>query len=179
MNKEKIRKERIFEVVHCPFEGWAKLHHLCQPNGQVGWCYIGDNWKGQGTISNILFPLLLYTFIEQKLFFPETCFAYPISEQKFTMWSVIVPLKHIFLSTVYLHQWLRRHAFIDYYCHDCICHLFQREWWFFPSAPIVFCPATYLLYSIPPPIFREKWLSGDLRYSQVYCTFEWFILKYF
>ena len=28
MNKEKIREERIFEIVHCPFEGRAKLHHL-------------------------------------------------------------------------------------------------------------------------------------------------------
>ena len=36
MNKEKIREERIFEIVHCPFEGRAKLHHLCQPNGPVG-----------------------------------------------------------------------------------------------------------------------------------------------
>ena len=36
--KEKIREERIFEIVHCPFEGRAKLDHLCQPNGPVGWC---------------------------------------------------------------------------------------------------------------------------------------------
>ena len=36
--KEKIREERIFEIVHCPFEGRAKLHHLCQPNGPVGRC---------------------------------------------------------------------------------------------------------------------------------------------
>ena len=38
INKEKIREERIFEIVHCPFEGLAKVHHLCQPNGPVGWC---------------------------------------------------------------------------------------------------------------------------------------------
>ena len=38
MNKEKIIEERIFETVHCPFEGRAKLHHLCQPNGPVGRC---------------------------------------------------------------------------------------------------------------------------------------------
>ena len=38
MNEEKIREERIFEIVHCPFEGQAKLHHLCQPNGPVGHC---------------------------------------------------------------------------------------------------------------------------------------------
>ena len=38
MIKEKIREERIFEIVHCPIEGRAKLHHLCQPNGLVGQC---------------------------------------------------------------------------------------------------------------------------------------------
>ena len=38
MNKEKIREERIFEMVNCPCVGRAKLHHLCQPNGPVGWC---------------------------------------------------------------------------------------------------------------------------------------------
>ena len=38
MNEEKTREERIFEIVHCPFEGRAKLHHLCQPNGPVGRC---------------------------------------------------------------------------------------------------------------------------------------------
>ena len=80
MNKEKIREERIFEIVHCPFEGRAKLHHLCQPNGPVSWCQLGGNSKGQCTISKILFPLLLYKFTEQNIFFPETCFVYPISE---------------------------------------------------------------------------------------------------
>ena len=83
MNKDKIRGERIFKIIHCPFEGWAKLHHSCQPNGPVGRCYLGGNSKGQCTISKILFPLFLYTFIEQNIFFPETCFAHPISEQKF------------------------------------------------------------------------------------------------
>ena len=38
MNKEKIKEERIFEIVHCPFEGRAKLHDLCQPNGPVSRC---------------------------------------------------------------------------------------------------------------------------------------------
>ena len=26
-NKDKLGEERIFEIVHCPFEGWAELHH--------------------------------------------------------------------------------------------------------------------------------------------------------
>ena len=83
MNREKIREERIFEIVHFPFEGRAKLHHLLQPNGLVGRCQLGGNSKGQCMISKILFPLLFYTFIEQNIFFPETCFAYPIFEHKF------------------------------------------------------------------------------------------------
>ena len=92
MNKEKIREERIFEIIYCPFEGRPKLHHLCQPNGLVGRYYLGSNSKGQCTISKILFSLLLYTFTEQNIFFSETCFAYPISEQEFTV-CVICNLK--------------------------------------------------------------------------------------
>ena len=38
MIKEKIREERIFEIIHCPFEGRAKVHHFCQLNGPVGRC---------------------------------------------------------------------------------------------------------------------------------------------
>ena len=26
MNKNKIGEEKFFEIVHCPFEGWAELH---------------------------------------------------------------------------------------------------------------------------------------------------------
>ena len=37
-DKGKVGDEGIFEIVHCPFEGPAKLHHLCQPKGLVGWC---------------------------------------------------------------------------------------------------------------------------------------------
>ena len=83
MNKEKIMEERIFEIVHCPFEGRAKLHHLCQLNGPVGLCQLGGNSKVQCAISKILFPLFLYKFIEQNMFFPETCFAYTILKPEF------------------------------------------------------------------------------------------------
>jgi len=85
MNKDNIREERIFEIVHCPFKGRAKLHHLCQPNGQVGQCKLGGNLKGQCTTSKILFPLILYAFTEKNIIFPETCFAYHICEQKFAV----------------------------------------------------------------------------------------------
>ena len=40
------------------------------------------------------FPLLLYAFKEQNIFFPETCFAYLISELKFTVCRVIHKWRH-------------------------------------------------------------------------------------
>ena len=55
-------------------------------------------WLGRN--SKILFPLLLYTFIEQNIFFSETYFAYPISEQKFTVW-LHVQLLDIFFDQLY------------------------------------------------------------------------------
>ena len=39
-------------------------------------------------ISKILSSLINSVFIEQHIFFPETCFAYTISEPKFTVWSI-------------------------------------------------------------------------------------------
>ena len=85
MNEEKIREERIFEIAYCPFQGRAKVQHLCQLNGPVSQCQLGGNLKGQCTISKILFPLILSSFIEQNIFFTETCFACTSSEQKFTV----------------------------------------------------------------------------------------------
>ena len=56
---------------------------------------LGGNSKGQCTISKILFPLLLYTFTEQNTFF-----AYPISEQKITVWVSVTQQQklHLFSS---------------------------------------------------------------------------------
>ena len=36
--EDKIWEERISEILHCAFEGWAEEHHLSQPDGPVGWC---------------------------------------------------------------------------------------------------------------------------------------------
>ena len=77
MNKEKIKKKRIFEILHCPFEGWAKLHHLCQPNGPVGRCLLGGNSKDQCTISKILFPLLFVYISRTKYIFSRDMFCLP------------------------------------------------------------------------------------------------------
>ena len=38
MNKDKTRWERIFEIVHCPFKGWADMHDYIQPKGPGGRC---------------------------------------------------------------------------------------------------------------------------------------------
>ena len=38
MNKEEIREERSFEIVHCPFEGRAELQQYSQPKGPGGRC---------------------------------------------------------------------------------------------------------------------------------------------
>ena len=43
--------------------------------------------KGQCKISQILFPLVLSTFIEQNIFFPETYNAFTISDPDFTVWD--------------------------------------------------------------------------------------------
>ena len=56
MNEEKIREERIFEILHCPLEGRAKVRHSCQPNGPVGWCQLGGNLKGNVQFQKFFFP---------------------------------------------------------------------------------------------------------------------------
>ena len=38
MNKDKIGEERIFEIMQCPFEGWAELHYYGQLGGPGGQC---------------------------------------------------------------------------------------------------------------------------------------------
>ena len=46
----------------------------------------------------IFFPLLLNVFIEQNIFFLETCFTYPISEQKFTVCYVKIALNSTYVK---------------------------------------------------------------------------------
>ena len=106
MNEGKMREERIFEIGNCSFEGQPKMHHLYQPNGLVSWCQLGGNSKGQCTISKILYPLLLCAFIEQNIYFLETCFAYPISEKKFKYNMTLIKAnlfqKHCFQKSEYV-----------------------------------------------------------------------------
>jgi len=37
MNKAKIRGERIFEIIHFPFDGQAGMHHQIQPERPCSW----------------------------------------------------------------------------------------------------------------------------------------------
>ena len=85
MNVKKIRGKRIFEIVHCPFELPPNQHQPTGPFGWHKWCSLARPLKGQCTILKILSSLIFSLFIEQNIFFLETCFAYTISEPKFTV----------------------------------------------------------------------------------------------
>ena len=92
----KSRGGKIFEFVHCPFEGRANMHHKIQPNWLTGRCCLAGGSKGQCRKSKIFLSLLLPMQVDQYIFFPETCFAPTISEPEFTVW-----LGHIFRN-----QWI-------------------------------------------------------------------------
>ena len=83
----KSKERKIFDFLHCPFEPPAKQHRPVSQLGWILWCMLARPSKGQCTNSKIFPPLLLTVKVDQNIFFPETCFAYTISEQKFTVWS--------------------------------------------------------------------------------------------
>ena len=56
-----------------------------QPPGWSKWCSSAQPSKGQCTISKILSSPILSLLVEQKIFFPRTCFAFTISKPKFTV----------------------------------------------------------------------------------------------
>ena len=69
--------------------------HQNRPTGPFGWhiwCSLAEPSKGQCTISKILSSLVFSLFIEQNIFFPETCFACIISEPKFTVCDALFQL---------------------------------------------------------------------------------------
>ena len=81
----KSRGGKIFEFVHCPFEGRANMHHKIQPNWLTGRCCLAGGSKGQCRKSKIFLSLLLPMQVDQYIFFPETCFSPTISEPEFTV----------------------------------------------------------------------------------------------
>ena len=111
MNVYKCRGKRIFEIVHWPFELPANQHRPTGPFGWHKWCSLARPSKGQCTISKILSSLIFSLFIEQNIFFPETCFAYPISEQKFTVWV---------FSGLFCQHLHRPHTFCLTKCDKCL-----------------------------------------------------------
>ena len=84
----KSRGGKIFEFLHCPFEGRANMHHKIQPNWLTGRCCLAGGSKGQCRKSKIFLSLLLPMKVDQYIFFPETCFASTISEPEFTVCNV-------------------------------------------------------------------------------------------
>ena len=81
----KSRGGKIFEFLHCPFEGRANMHHKIQPNWLTGRCCLAGGSKGQCRKSKIFLSLLLPMQVDQYIFFPETCFAPTISEPELTV----------------------------------------------------------------------------------------------
>ena len=81
----KSRGGKIFDFLHCPFEGRANMHHKIQPNWLTGRCCLAGGSKGQCRKSKIFLSLLLPMQVDQYIFFPETCFAPTISEPEFTV----------------------------------------------------------------------------------------------
>ena len=81
----KSRGGKIFEFLHCPFEGRANMHHKIQPNWQTGQCCLAGGSKGQYRKSKFFLSLLSPMKVDQYIFFPETCFASTISEPEFTV----------------------------------------------------------------------------------------------
>ena len=61
-----------------------------QPAKWVGQLVLVNNSKGSCMISKIPFSLIFATFIKQNILFPETYFAYTISEPKFTVCPIDV-----------------------------------------------------------------------------------------
>ena len=83
MNVYKSRGKKNFKIVHWPFDLPPKQHRPTGPFGWHKWSCLAWSSKRQCTISKILSSLIFSLFIKQNIFFPETCFAFTISEPKF------------------------------------------------------------------------------------------------
>ena len=71
----KSRGGKIFEFLHCPFEGRTNIHQKIQPNWPVGRCCLAGGSKGQCRKSKNILSLLLPMKVDQYIFFPETIFG--------------------------------------------------------------------------------------------------------
>ena len=91
---------------------WAGINGAvyASPMGRLGWhkwCSLARPSKGQCAISKILSSLIFSLFIEQNIFFPETCFAYNISKPKFTVCTLHIETRvlYSFGIIVYCFLW--------------------------------------------------------------------------
>ena len=109
--KAKSRGGNFFEFLHCPFEGRANMPHKIQPNWQTGRCCLADGSKGQCRKSKIFLSLLLPMKVDQYIFFPETCFAYTISEPEFTVWTCS-------FTSYWLASWIWHLEYLD--IRECV-----------------------------------------------------------
>ena len=81
----KSRGGKIFEFLHCPFEGRANMHHKIQPNWLTGRCCLAGGSKGQLRKSKIFLSLLLPMQVCQKRSAPHLNFFCI-----YTLWMKIV-----------------------------------------------------------------------------------------
>ena len=103
----KSRGGKIFEFLHCPFEGRTNMHHKIQPNWPVGRCCLAGGSKGQCRKSKNFPPLLLAVKVDQNIFFPETCFASSLNWlfeeiEKFVRKVYVFPRKYKYYKFLFL-----------------------------------------------------------------------------
>ena len=77
--REKEFLKSYIGLLNCHLTSMGRPAHLAGINGAVKRGPQKDNFK------NSFFPNFLLIYKEKYFFFPETCFAYTISEPKFTV----------------------------------------------------------------------------------------------
>merc|ERR1712001_621650 len=65
----KSRGGKIFDFLHCPFEGRANMHHKIQPNWLTGRGCLAGGSKGQCRKSKIFLSLLLPMKVDHNIYF--------------------------------------------------------------------------------------------------------------
>ena len=81
--------------------------------------------KGNVRFQKSFFPCFCIHSKAKYIFFPETCFAYPISEQKFTVWSVLICYRigsrywnFEICDTCRMPHVGRRNSYLDLFCNS-------------------------------------------------------------
>ena len=94
----KSRGGKIFEFLHCPFEGRANMHHKIQPNWLTGRCCLAGGSKGLFRKTKFFLSLLLPVKVDQYIFFQIHVLPLPflspnsqcvLSNRSFIVWSIL------------------------------------------------------------------------------------------